>query len=440
MVDLKNLPDLVNLALEGTKTGIWDRDVAANQMRYSSGWAEIIGYTPDELSPRLEDAIARIHPDDADYVKTQMERHLSGQSPFYEVEHRLRCKDGTFKWVLSRGRVVSRDPDGHPLRMVGTTADITSIRELSAQLEQTASLMTNLINQVPGLVFQYRQTADGAGCFPYASAMIDDIFELSPADVAGSAAAVLERIHPEDRRHYQQSLALSATSLAPWHAEYRVLLPRQGVRWRQTDAQPLRQPDGGVLWHGLVVDATTRKHAEYELKELTRIDDLTQLANRRFFMQRLEGELNRVRRGGGQQSTVMMLDLDHFKAINDTHGHGAGDIVVKHFGNLLREQIRRHDVAGRLGGDEFGVILSGTTVQDGRIFAERLRRKITEAPVEVNGTPISLSISIGMCSIDADDADIESSLTRADEALYRAKRLGRNRIVIAGPPDVAMTG
>jgi diguanylate cyclase (GGDEF)-like protein/PAS domain S-box-containing protein len=440
MVDIHDLPDLVSLALEGTKTGIWDRDVAANQIRYSSGWAEIIGFTPDELSPRLEDAVARIHPDDVNYVKTEMERHLTGQIRFYEVEHRIRCKDETYKWVLSRGRVVRRDENGKPVRMVGTTADITSLRELSAQLEHTASLMTNLINQVPGLVFQYRETPDGAGCFPYASAMINDIFELAPQDVATSAAAVLDRIHPDDRRYYQQSIEASAASLTPWHAEYRVNLPLQGTRWRQTDAQPLRQPDGAVLWHGLVVDATNRKNAETALKELARIDDLTGLANRRYFMQKMDMELSRVQRGGGQQSTVMMLDLDNFKAINDTHGHGAGDLVVKHFGNLLREQIRRYDVAGRLGGDEFGVILSGTTVHDSRIFAERLRRKIADAPVNVNGTAISFTISIGMSNMDAGDTDTETSLTRADEALYRAKRLGRNRIVAAGTADVVMTG
>jgi PAS domain-containing protein len=241
-----------------------------------------------------------------------MHLHLFGVLDHFEVEHRLRCKDGNYKWVLTRGRVVRRDSTGAPLRMVGTTADITSLRELSERLQDTCKLLTNLVNQVPGFVFQYRRQADGAENFTYASDPVRRIFELTPQELAANPGLVAQRIHPDDLPGFEAARAVSATKLTPWRAEFRVRLPEQGLRWLQLDAQPMSADEGGVLWHGLVVDATERKQAESELQKLARIDYLTQLPNRRFFMEKLGAELSRLHRGGDGQATVMMLDLDHF--------------------------------------------------------------------------------------------------------------------------------
>lgn len=128
--------DVMALAIEGSGTGLWDRDVVTGDIRYSPGWKAILGYRADELSDRIEQAYQRVHPDDLPYVQATMQAHFDGQTPTYEVEHRLHCKDGTWKWVLSRGRVVARDAAGRALRMVGTTTDITATRSLADRLRR----------------------------------------------------------------------------------------------------------------------------------------------------------------------------------------------------------------------------------------------------------------------------------------------------------------
>ena len=128
--------DVMALAIEGSGTGLWDRNVVTGEIRYSPGWKAILGYRAHELSSRIEEAYTRVHPDDLAYVQAAMQSHFDGQSETYEVEHRLRCKDGSWKWVLSRGKVVARDAAGRALRMVGTTTDITATRGLAERLRK----------------------------------------------------------------------------------------------------------------------------------------------------------------------------------------------------------------------------------------------------------------------------------------------------------------
>lgn len=132
----RGFDNVMALAIEGSGTGLWDRDVAAGEIRYSPGWSAILGYQPDELSTRIEDAYARVHPDDLGHVQDAMQAHFQGRTEIYEVEHRLRCRDGSWKWVLSRGKVVERDSAGRALRMVGTTTDITATQNLAERLRK----------------------------------------------------------------------------------------------------------------------------------------------------------------------------------------------------------------------------------------------------------------------------------------------------------------
>ncbi|HEX2942009.1 MAG TPA: diguanylate cyclase [Rhodopila sp.] len=424
----RSFADLMPLAIEGSGTGLWDRNVKTGEIWYSPSWKAILGHGDSDLSSSIEEAYGRIHPDDLSYVQAAMQAHFDGQTPSYEVEHRLRCKDGSWKWVLSRGKVISRDVSGHALRMVGTTTDITATRSLAEQLRRKNDLIINLTNEIPGFVFQYRLGSDGCTAFSFVSKGIDDTYEVSAHTALESATSVLNRIHPEDREAYQASLIASAADLSPWHIEYRVLLPRQGLRWHQADGKPSRQPDGGTIWHGIIIDISDRKHAEEELKSLARIDFLTQLPNRRYFHEKMEVELHRIRRAISLQAAVIMLDIDHFKSINDRHGHAAGDAVIRHFADLLRSEIRRQDAAGRLGGEEFAIVLSGIGSEEAGILAMRLRRRIAEAPAKVDDQVIPFTVSFGITAMTYADDSPDAPLARADTALYQAKQAGRDRI------------
>jgi len=416
------------LAIEGSGIGIWDRDIPGGLVRFSANWAALLGCSQAEPGTRVEDCYACIHPDDLDNVLAAMQAHFDQRTEVYEEEHRMRCKDGGYRWVACRGRVVRRDSAGKPLRMVGTLTDITALRAMAEKLRQTLDLVTNLTNGVPGLVFQYRRAPDGASRFTYASNGIGDIYELTPEQVADSDALINGLIHPEDLPVYHASLDASAGSLAPWHLEYRVRLPRQGLRWRQGDARPQRLDDGSTVWHGFITDITKRKRIESELQEHATTDVLTQLPNRRHFLAQMEAELARIKRDHSGPAAVLMCDLDYFKSINDTWGHAAGDRALCHFAAVLRSHLRRTDIAGRMGGEEFAIVLRNAGLSEGRSFARRVQRQIEQAPLMDGGRLISLTVSIGIALMSADDTHINAPLSRSDMALYRAKENGRNRI------------
>ncbi|CAG4887211.1 sensor domain-containing diguanylate cyclase [Paraburkholderia saeva] len=422
--------ELTTLALTGSGTGVWDRNAVTGEIHYSPAWKAILGYEPHELSNRIEDAYLRLHPDDLEHVQATMQAHFESRTDSYAVEHRIRCKDGTYKWICSRGKVVSRDRDGRARRMVGTTTDITALRDTAAQLQQTIDLITNLTDEVPGLVFQYREPVNGCGFFSYASDGIQDIYEVTPEQVAQSAGVVEALIDPRDLAAYRQSLLESAANLTPWRLEYRVRLPQQGLRWRHGDARPQRMPDGSTLWHGFITDSTERKRIEAELHELATIDHLTQLPNRRHFMVQCEAELVRIRRGDSRGAAVLMLDLDHFKALNDRWGHALGDRALSHFAELLRLEARAGAIVGRVGGEEFAAVLPDSDTEAAIGFGRRVQRRAAETPLIHGDNRIALAVSIGIDRMRVADAGAYQSLDRGDKALYLAKERGRNRIEI----------
>ncbi|GAA4500792.1 sensor domain-containing diguanylate cyclase [Gluconacetobacter tumulicola] len=433
MVD--DFHDVMALAIEGSGTGIWDRDVISGTIRYSAGWVEILGYAHDEIPARIEDSYGRVHPDDLAYVQATMQDHFDGRTSVYEVEHRLRCKDGSYKWVLSRGMVISRDEQGRPLRMVGTTADITSTHLMAERLRQTTNLVANLTNKIPGLIFESRRAPDGVARMTYVSSGIGEIFGLTAEDVAISTAAIHDRIHPDDRAMYHASLDASQRDLVSWQCIFRVDLPVRGLCWRQIDARPARLPDGDTLWHGLVTDVTERMEMEQQLHDLARLDHLSGLANRRAFLERMEKTWSALVQERHERVAVMMIDVDHFKSINDRYGHAAGDEVIRHVAAIMCSVLRSNDMTGRMGGEEFAVCLPNLGMEEAGRIGDRLRAEIAETQAWFEDIAISLTVSIGIAPMLPTDRNGEQVLARADKALYAAKQAGRNRLAFAENPD-----
>ncbi|CAN7689217.1 CHASE domain-containing protein [Pseudoduganella sp. LjRoot289] len=176
------------------------------------------------------------------------------------------------------------------------------------------------------------------------------------------------------------------------------------------------------------VDITERKRMNDELLMLATTDFLTGLPNRREFMARLDDEQARLQRDIGGQAAVLMLDLDHFKRVNDEYGHATGDAVLRHMAALMRDSQRKIDTLGRVGGEEFAVLLPGADMLAAAAFAERLRQRIAGTPLTVDGHELAVTVSVGIAAMDAADASGDAALVRADKALYCAKRGGRNRV------------
>ncbi len=170
------------------------------------------------------------------------------------------------------------------------------------------------------------------------------------------------------------------------------------------------------------------------LEELSNTDPLTQLANRRFLMKTLDREFQRSVRNNDPLSMVM-ADIDHFKRINDTYGHQQGDVVLKAVSEALLDELREYDLAARFGGEEFALILPGTELPQATAAAERIRKRVSRLKFEGALKPLVLTISLGVATGPRKDVTVFDDLVRlSDDALYAAKREGRNRVVIADPP------
>jgi diguanylate cyclase (GGDEF)-like protein/PAS domain S-box-containing protein len=240
-------------------------------------------------------------------------------------------------------------------------------------------------------------------------------------------------IHPEDRgdeSHYRDRLI--SGEIENHSAEKRYVRKDGRVIWVNRTVSLVRDHAGEPLYFLRVVeDVTQRKYLEQELQALAATDALTGLSNRRSFMARLEEEHARIGRFDNVRVAVLMLDLDWFKRINDTCGHAAGDEVLRHVARLIREEPRRVDLCARLGGEEFAIILSGAEPEAARDFAERLRCKIAAASIAFEDRSVGVTVSIGISAMLPGDAAADVSLSRADAALYRAKRNGRNQVWLA---------
>ncbi|MBL0173043.1 MAG: PAS domain S-box protein [Gemmatimonadaceae bacterium] len=225
---------------------------------------EILGYPREELIAKTWAELT--HPDDLSADLTEFDRVMRGESEGYKLEKRFVRKDGA---VIPAAIDVKceRAPDGRIERFYVTVADISQRSATESALRASSDLLANLARQVPGVIYQFRLYPDGRSCFPFASDAIWDIYEVTPQEVHDDAAAVFGRLHPDDLDAVSASIARSSETLEPWSAEYRVVLPRQGVRWRSGLARPERLADGSTLWHGFITDITAQRNAQAALAE-----------------------------------------------------------------------------------------------------------------------------------------------------------------------------
>lgn len=239
-------------------------------------------------------------------------------------------------------------------------------------------------------------------------------------------------IHPEDRQLVMTTYHKSMANGEPLIMEYR--RQKKDGEWvwirsigKFTAWTPEHQP---LRMSGIHTDITAQKVIECELVRQAHTDHLTGFNNRGHFMQQAEHELTRVVRYGGELS-IFMLDVDHFKKINDTYGHKVGDIVLQKLATVCQDTLRVVDIIGRVGGEEFAILLPETNEEEAIRVAERLREAIADAKVPLgNGLPLSVTVSIGIASLTSKDDNIDVLLNLADKALYAAKHAGRNRVSV----------
>lgn len=269
----------------------------------------------------------------------------------------------------------------------------------------------------------------------------------APHDVIGKKLFDMFDDIPEKWfRHKAESVfqlknrAFTTWEQRPWLFRFRNYRPITGTAefmYQNITLIPLLSVDGAVKQIGIIIyDVTDMavgkvklEQANRTLESLSRTDRLTGLNNRGYWEECLVAEFQRVQRTG-EACALVMFDIDHFKKVNDTFGHQAGDEVIRNTARLLRESKRTTDIAGRYGGEEFAVILIDTDAEGARVFAERLREKVCGHTVTHEGRVIAYTISLGIAVCAEGIADHQQWIERSDQALYQAKESGRNRSVL----------
>jgi diguanylate cyclase len=270
---------------------------------------------------------------------------------------------------------------------------------------------------------------------------------LSPSSVIGEVLFEQFPEIPETsmRKKLETVFLLNNRAFTTWQQRpylmkfdsYRPIIGRSEVMFQNVTIFPLASTSGQVEHLCLMlydvteqaIDEQALQAANRELDQLGRTDGLTGLYNRRAWEEYLAAEFKRYSRSS-RASTLIMFDIDHFKRVNDTYGHQAGDEVIRRVAEILRNTIRESDIGGRYGGEEFGVVLPDTDNEGGVVFAERLRWTVEQTPVAYDGQRIEFTISLGIAEINSELCRHSDWLEQADKALYQSKERGRNRATI----------
>lgn len=302
--------------------------------------------------------------------------------------------------------------------------------ESQKELREKAERFDRFTESVPALLYDYVIDENGIGRCLYCSPYSVQLVGVPPEEFMADMGRFLELIHPDDRDEFRRKDLEANRRGTIFFMELRVVTADGEQKWLRLSSSKNRAREGRLpIWSGYMIDITDTKRLESVLNDRATHDFLTGLANRQHFQRQFETELARSKRYG-RAGALLLLDLDHFKRVNDRYGHDLGDHVLKELARLVQDRLRTADTFARWGGEEFCILLPETGRAEALEVAERIRRDVEMHPFgREPDRPIRITLSIGLTGIDADVDRIETAMRRADEALYDAKRAGRNRVV-----------
>lgn len=419
-----------NSALESARQGVWDYDMRKDRMFYSHMWRVLRGIPDDEVIGEDHDLswLERIHPDDRDRVRIESKKQGLGEEGYDTLEYREMTRQGNYIWILSRGKPIEWDEHGNVLRSVGIDTDITHLKvmeqELAAEKER---LRVTLESMADGMI-----STDLEGRVVFMNPAAEKLIGLKAAAAVGHPVDEVFRLCREGGGAelpcpVRQCLATVTQIKAD---DDSVLCTHDGPqRDIRCIASPVVGEDGVVRGAVLVFqDVTQSRNLQRQLAHSAAHDDLTGLPNRAAFERALSDSIASARQSDIGHCLVY-LDLDRFKPVNDTAGHAAGDALLRQVAQTIRGVCRGHDMAARIGGDEFAVILEDCTEENGRQVAEKIVRAIGSLVFTWAGREYMIGASAGVTAITREPASPLGFMGEADAACYAAKAQGRSRVV-----------
>ena len=422
---LKNSEELLN----NLEEGVYRSSMDGKQLSANPALVKLNGYQTEQ---QLLDAVGDIAVEW--YVDPKRREEFSKQlrengkiTDFVSEIYRHNTRERI--WISENARLVYNSRTGKPSHYEGTVRNITDV----VAREEADHLLSNLTEKLPTGLFQLVRHADRTFSCPYVSAKFRELCGV-PEDEEFQAQAFVDQIYQDDVEGYHESLRFSRSKMVDWDHEFRIQNANGEVEWYKIQATPEAGEDGSIVWHGHLDNVTERKNVEAQVNQLAYFDPLTGLSNRTHFLDELRQFL-----AAEQQSpsfaAMCFIDLDNFKLLNDSHGHGFGDKLLQSVAARLRTHIQPGDLLGRFGGDEFVLILKqlGSDEEQAQGKAGQITQKLLdeiERGFLIDGTECPMTMSLGVAMFArSPEVSISDLMKSADIAMYEAKRSGRNNMM-----------
>ena len=384
---------------------------------------EVLGFGPEEMMDgHVRDFNANRELPGSDVA---FERILGGES---RSRRRMtaRRKDGTAVELMFNASPLRSD-DGRVIGVVVIATDISDLIATQELLEEAEGRYRTLVEQLPAV--SYIAEPGAKGTWQYVSPQLERMLGFSQEEWTADPTLWARRIHPEDRDRVLEEEERDSILGVPLASEYRMITKDGRVIWVRDEGVLRAEPGERIHYEGMLTNVTERKSFESQLQFLADHDPLTGLFNRRRFVQELDLEIKLMRRDG-HPSSLLMLDVDGLKQVNDAMGHQAGDALVRQTAEVLRDRLRGTDSVGRLGGDEFAVLLRGSRVNEAAAVAQDLLDRFRGREQVASAEPIRPTISIGLTSLRRNFTGADEAIGAADRAMYEAKRTGGDRVAM----------
>ena len=440
---------LLNEITESIPSGIARIRIQADGQRlveyFNSGMCDLLGVTPEEMRDNHDTAFKNVHPDDAERLREigfQAQTVLEPVAERFRVLHPERGEMWLYIYIAPHPQ-----EDGSVI-WYSNNFDISEQVSLEQEAKAAHDRVQRIADTVPVGLYETRQVEDGAQSLHFTSPRFVELAGLTATDPREKFEEFYDKMHAEDRDAVRATAQSSRSTLQDWVQRFRIHPEEGRTAWLQATASAYLDETGNAALVGALSDITADVEREQELKRAHALtesirrenehqalhDSLTGLPNRRYFDNRMKALFDQAQQPGGEANvTLVRVDGDRFKYINDTFGHEAGDAVLQRIGSVMQQKSRAQDFLARVGGDEFSILLSGDN-NDARAAAliDRIRDGLLE-PLIFQGNRCSIQASFGVATVDARVESQDDLLMFADAALYRAKEQGRNRMELFTP-------
>ncbi|HEX7052545.1 MAG TPA: EAL domain-containing protein [Burkholderiales bacterium] len=418
----------LEMALDGGNLAEWHFDVDSDELYAGDGWVRFLGHDRSPPITRGSELSGLVHSDDAPRMREATVRTLKGLQPEYDIDLRIRTRDGGWKWLHCRGRVTERDRDGRARRMSGIVADIDARK----RAEASAAERDRRFRDVAAVSREYVWETDARWRFTYLSERAESVLGYARSELLGRP--LWDFVPLGEERMMREWLAAQGGEGRPFRElTHRMMTKAGGVTWQSLSGVPLQDADGGWAgYRGTAADVTQRKLAEARIEQLSTRDPLTGLANRAALAERVSQAIVRAAHARGQLA-LLAIDLDRYRLVNESLGHAAGDALLRAVAERLQNALRREDTLARLGGDDLALLWNGVrSAEEAASLAARIIA-VLGRPFTVEGTTLHVEASVGIALYPRDGRDFGELLRNADAALYHAKRTGRGGFAFFAP-------